>query len=382
MDKVRRDKRKEVHTRLDFGECSRERRTREGSRHSSARTLTARPERLKVQDRLRYNDRHVLDRLGHQRHSAFDRLSETYSSSTTKSRPGRTSSKDHPRGRSRPHRLDASDKCRPENKECFCSVGKSYDDSHSSHSYHDKDRSLHMKRRRASESPLSSISRSDSSDGRYRKSKSKRHKPTYKDDLTMLWMCEEHCFNRLRPEVKNQMVPVTTSLTGFSEETIWPLGQLRLLVTIGDADHSTRAWMNFMIVRSLSPYNGIIGRPGIKEIQVVPSTAQGMLKFPVDGGIVTICSTILIPAECATLITSSAVPKEVGVHPENFKVALHPNFPDGNRRDVICERTHRTMLTPEGKLGYIHMVNCKQPIYHFFFYDPNKELKKGGDDEF
>ncbi|GJW24503.1 hypothetical protein Tco_0038314 [Tanacetum coccineum] len=38
---------------------------------------------------------------------------------------------------------------------------------------------------------------------------------------------------------------------------------------------------------SLSPHNGIIGRPRIREIQAVPSTAHGMLKFPVDGGIVT-----------------------------------------------------------------------------------------------
>ncbi|GKB02044.1 reverse transcriptase domain-containing protein [Tanacetum coccineum] len=125
------------------------------------------------------------------------------------------------------------------------------------------------------------------------------------------------------------MVPATTSLTGFSGETIWPLGQLRLLVTIGDADHATKAWMNFMIVRSLSPYNGIIGRPGIREIQAVPSTAHGMLKFPVDGGIVTIRSTILIPAECATVTTSSKeILKEAEVRHENFKIALHPNFPD------------------------------------------------------
>nr|GFA96530.1 reverse transcriptase domain-containing protein [Tanacetum cinerariifolium] len=53
-----------------------------------------------------------------------------------------------------------------------------------------------------------------------------------------------------------------------------------------------------------------------------------MLKFPVDVGIVTIHSTILIPAECATVITSSAIPKEVGARLENFKVALHPDFPD------------------------------------------------------
>nr|GEV76629.1 reverse transcriptase domain-containing protein [Tanacetum cinerariifolium] len=381
MDKVRRDRRKDVHTRLDFGEGPRER-TREDSHHSSARARTTKPERLKVQDRLRYGDRHVLDRLGHRRQSA---------------------------------------------------VGESYDDS-ISHSYRDRNRSRHMKRRRDNESPLSSVSKSDTSDGRYLKSGSKRHKSTDEDDLTRPWMCEEedpftprirnfessrrtrmpnnmktydgtgdpedhvkkfrvaaqeikhgrdqsktgkketpakdkptkiymiqswqrmtrqkvtqsfervkeitfpqltassetegllvieaemgghmihrmyvdggssmeilyeHCFNRLRPEIKNQMVPATTSLTGFSGETIWPLGQLRLLVIIGDADHSTRAWMNFMIVRSLSPYNGIIGRLGIREIQAVPSTAHGMLKFP-----------------------------EEKTRPDNFKVALHPDFLD------------------------------------------------------
>nr|GEX54244.1 hypothetical protein [Tanacetum cinerariifolium] len=110
----------------------------------------------------------------------------------------------------------------------------------------------------------------------------------YVDEGSSTEVLYEHRFNLLRPEVKNQMVPATTSLTNFSGETIWPLGQLRLLVTIGDVDHSTRAWMNFMII-----------------------------------------STILIPAECATVITSSKeIPKEAGVRHENFKVALHPNFPD------------------------------------------------------
>nr|GEX98369.1 reverse transcriptase domain-containing protein [Tanacetum cinerariifolium] len=394
-----------------FGEGSREKRTREDSHYSSARALTARPRRLKVRDRLGYGDRHVLDRLGHRRQSAFNRLSETYSPSTTKPRPGRTNSRDHPRGRSRPNRLVASNEGCPEDRERLCGVGESYNDSHS-HSYHDRDRSRHMKRRRDNESPLSSVSKSDSSDGRThdqskRKTSEKRYdfrghpregrgscrftplqghqkkflRPKqieelvragklshlikeikhgqdqskgrgpliieaeigghmihrmYVDGGSSTEILYEHCFNRLRPEVKNQMVPATTSLTGFNGETIWPLEQLRLLVTIGDVDHSTRAWMNFMIVRSLSPYNGIIGRPGIKEIQAVPSIAHGMLKFPVDGGIVTIRSTILIPVECATVITSSTVPKEVGAHPKIFKVALHPNFPD---QEVAVEGT-------------------------------------------
>ncbi|GKF57126.1 hypothetical protein Tco_0170663 [Tanacetum coccineum] len=54
-----------------------------------------------------------------------------------------------------------------------------------------------------------------------------------------------------------------------------------------------------------------------------------MLKFFVDRGIVTIRSTILIPAECDTVTTSSKeILKEAEVHHENFKIALHPNFPD------------------------------------------------------
>nr|GEU39196.1 reverse transcriptase domain-containing protein [Tanacetum cinerariifolium] len=124
------------------------------------------------------------------------------------------------------------------------------------------------------------------------------------------------------------MVPATTSLTGFSGETIWPLGQLWILVIIGDATHSTRAWINFMIVKSLSPYNGIIRRLGLRAIQAVPSTVHGMLKFLDERGIVTIRSIILIPTEYALVITSSVVPNEVRTHLANFKVALHPDFPD------------------------------------------------------
>ncbi|GKB06339.1 reverse transcriptase domain-containing protein [Tanacetum coccineum] len=151
----------------------------------------------------------------------------------------------------------------------------------------------------------------------------------YVDGGSSMEVLYEHCFNRLRPEIKSQMVPATTSLTGFSGETIWPLGQLRLLVTIGDAEHFTKAWMNFMIVRSPSPYNDIIGRPGIREIQAVPSTAHGMLKFPVDGGVVTIRSTILTPNECATITaTSKDSMKKIEGGQENLKVAIHHDFPD------------------------------------------------------
>ncbi|GJU59427.1 reverse transcriptase domain-containing protein [Tanacetum coccineum] len=80
MEKIRHDKRKEVHTRLDFGDnTKRSRRTRESSQNSSAGT----------------------------RQSAFNRLNDTYSPSTTKPGPDRTSSRDHSQSRRRPYRRDS-----------------------------------------------------------------------------------------------------------------------------------------------------------------------------------------------------------------------------------------------------------------------------------
>nr|GEY07887.1 cytochrome P450 [Tanacetum cinerariifolium] len=199
MDKVRQDRRKDVYTRLDFGEGPRER-TREDSHHSSARAMTTKPEWVRVQDRLRHGNRHVLDRLGHRRKSAFDRLSETYSPSTTKSRPRETDSRDPPRGRSNTHGLSTLREDRPKDREHFRSIGESYDDSFS-RSYRDGNRSRHMKRRRDNGSPLSSVSRIDSSDGRCRRSRSKRHKSTDEDNLTRPWMCEEE--DPFTPRIRN-----------------------------------------------------------------------------------------------------------------------------------------------------------------------------------
>ncbi|GJS96336.1 hypothetical protein Tco_0803304 [Tanacetum coccineum] len=39
------------------------------------------------------------------------------------------------------------------------------------------------------------------------------------------------------------------------------------------------------------PYNGIIGRPGVRKLQAVPSTAHKMLKLPIEGGVITLKSS-------------------------------------------------------------------------------------------
>ncbi|GJZ08858.1 reverse transcriptase domain-containing protein [Tanacetum coccineum] len=130
----------------------------------------------------------------------------------------------------------------------------------------------------------------------------------YVDEGSALEILYEHCYNRLRSEIKKQLIPATTPLIGFSGETIWPIGKIQMLVKIGDEEHSASAWMNFMVVRSSSPYNGIIGRAEVRKLQAVPSTAYGMLKIPVEGGVITLKSSKLVPLECAMVFGPEGTP--------------------------------------------------------------------------
>nr|GFA84910.1 hypothetical protein [Tanacetum cinerariifolium] len=179
MEKVRHEQPKDVHTRLDFKEGPRER-IREDSYYSNTRAKNAEPERVKIQDRLRYGDRHVFDWLGNQRQSVFDWLSEVYSPRPIRSCPQKMDSRDPPRGKSHARTLSASRGDHDRGGEGFRNTRESYGDSFS-HSYLDEGRHHNTKRR--DRSPSSSVSRSNSSDEKHRKSKSKRHKPT-EDDLT------------------------------------------------------------------------------------------------------------------------------------------------------------------------------------------------------
>nr|GEW10556.1 reverse transcriptase domain-containing protein [Tanacetum cinerariifolium] len=67
-----------------------------------------RDKKVQILDHLRNNDRNVFGRLGNRRESAFKRLSDTYSPSTTKSGPDRKYSKDDSHSRSRPHKRNSS----------------------------------------------------------------------------------------------------------------------------------------------------------------------------------------------------------------------------------------------------------------------------------
>ncbi|GKB43451.1 reverse transcriptase domain-containing protein [Tanacetum coccineum] len=149
----------------------------------------------------------------------------------------------------------------------------------------------------------------------------------YVDDGSASEILYEHCFSRFHLEIKNKLIPATTPLIGFSGEVIWLIGQIQLLVKIRDEEHSPSDWMNFVVVRSPSLYNGIIGRPGVRKLQAVPSTAHRMLKIPVERGVITLKSSKLVPLECAMVSGPEGTPSATKpIIEERVKVAINPEY--------------------------------------------------------
>ncbi|GJZ39725.1 hypothetical protein Tco_0586288 [Tanacetum coccineum] len=101
----------------------------------------------------------------------------------------------------------------------------------------------------------------------------------------------------------------------------------------GEAPGKDKAMAILMVQpwQKVSPslYNGIIGRTGVRKIQAVPSTAHGMIKFPVPGGILTLRSNKIIPLECTMVSEPEAQPSVIPqAAEERIKVAIHLEYPE------------------------------------------------------
>ncbi|GAV63997.1 LOW QUALITY PROTEIN: hypothetical protein CFOL_v3_07515, partial [Cephalotus follicularis] len=71
----------------------------------------------------------------------------------------------------------------------------------------------------------------------------------------------KHAFDQLRIPA-DQLRPVKTPLVSFAREMVHPLGSIDFLVLAGTTP-CTQVQMTFLVVDTPSPYNAIIGRPGL-----------------------------------------------------------------------------------------------------------------------
>ncbi|GJZ88437.1 hypothetical protein Tco_0660219 [Tanacetum coccineum] len=103
---------------------------------------------------------------------------------------------------------------------------------------------------------------------------------------------------------------------------------------------------------SSSPYNVILGRPGLKTLRAILSTIHSMMKFPTPKGIATLVTRTVIIAECRRLEKKQMIEenpegkREVAVTKE---VLVNPSFPDqlvtiGGGLSETCRDQIRSLL--------------------------------------
>ncbi|GJU39370.1 reverse transcriptase domain-containing protein [Tanacetum coccineum] len=108
----------------------------------------------------------------------------------------------------------------------------------------------------------------------------------------------EHCFRNLGAETRAKLKESRMPLVGFSGEVSYPTGTINLNVTMVESERLRTIPMEFAIVKSHSPYNVILGRTGLRSLEVVASTIHSMIKFLTADGIATVTTKKETLHEC------------------------------------------------------------------------------------
>ncbi|GKE02432.1 reverse transcriptase domain-containing protein [Tanacetum coccineum] len=98
----------------------------------------------------------------------------------------------------------------------------------------------------------------------------------------------EHCFNMFHPAIRTRLTETQTIVSGFLREQVTPLGKIELDVCFGGDSLYRRTIMKFTVILDPSPYNIILGHPGLKQLRAIPSIIHEMMKFPTPWGIATL----------------------------------------------------------------------------------------------
>ncbi|GJW19681.1 reverse transcriptase domain-containing protein [Tanacetum coccineum] len=182
----------------------------------------------------------------------------------------------------------------------------------------------------------------------------------YVDGGSSVEVMFEHCFENLPAKVRAKLRETRTDLVGFAGEVAKPLGKIDLDVCFGSDGLSRRLSIKFLVIRAPSPYNIILGRPGLKALHAIPSTIHSMIRFPTPKGIATLVARSTIIAECRLregkqMLTEKQQEIQEARQPDEGadlteQILVNPSFPDqtvtiGGRLSTVCKGQLKTLLT-------------------------------------
>ena len=91
------------------------------------------------------------------------------------------------------------------------------------------------------------------------------------------------CLKNLKFDEKN-LIQVSHPLVGFGGGVIHPAGRIDLPVRIGDKKKGRNHVVRFLVVKDLTAYNIIIGRPTLNAIKAVIVPSLMLMKFSCEDG--------------------------------------------------------------------------------------------------
>ncbi|RRT53175.1 hypothetical protein B296_00045812 [Ensete ventricosum] len=80
------------------------------------------------------------------------------------------------------------------------------------------------------------------------------------------------------------LIPMTSTLTGFTVDTITSVGVATLPITFDDEPRTKTFMIPFMVVELSSAYNVIIGHPTLNKLRAIVSTYHRNMKFQTSVG--------------------------------------------------------------------------------------------------
>ncbi|XP_064971629.1 uncharacterized protein LOC135616371 [Musa acuminata AAA Group] len=82
----------------------------------------------------------------------------------------------------------------------------------------------------------------------------------------------------------DSMKLIFSALTGFTGDSISPLGTITLPLTLGAPPRSKTVMTTFLVIDLPAAYNAILGRPTLNKIRAVVSTYYQTVKFATHAG--------------------------------------------------------------------------------------------------
>ncbi|XP_027174210.1 uncharacterized protein LOC113773797 [Coffea eugenioides] len=131
------------------------------------------------------------------------------------------------------------------------------------------------------------------------------------------------------------MTPVRTPLVGFGGHIVHPEGMVALTVTVGHHPRCRTIPVNFVVVKTDSPYNLLLGRPTLNALRAVYSTYHLSFKFPTPAGVAEVSSNVCAARECYLATLQAASPSTSGARPEKRSNILSIDSIDPQRVEKI-----------------------------------------------